>query len=104
LTAQATWRAGLSYSDWGRKLAVAALIAAMQMLAGGPETILLTWMLLFTLACRDWLLREGSRTWLWVRFAGIGVLVAVICAAQLLPFLQLLFDSQRDTGFGASSA
>ena len=37
------------------------------------------------------------------RFCLLGVLVALVCAAQLLPFLELLAHSQRDTGFGSAS-
>src|ERR1035438_8014795 len=31
-----------------------------------------------------------------------GLLVALVCAAQLLPFLELLTHSQRDAGYGSS--
>ena len=33
---------------------------------------------------------------------GMGILVALVCAVQLLPFLELLAHSQRDTGYGSS--
>ena len=32
----------------------------------------------------------------------MGILVALICAAQLLPFLELLAHSQRDSGYGST--
>ena len=48
----------------GRKIILAALAAALQVLAGGPETILLTWLLLFALAALSFgkgtLLASGS--------------------------------------------
>jgi hypothetical protein len=37
------------------------------------------------------------------RFFALVLLVTLICAAQLLPFLELLTQSQRDTGFGSSA-
>ena len=177
---QDAWRAG------GRRMVWATAAAALQMLAGGPEIVLLTWFILFVLACGDWIgsLRSGrefpepsvralnpgtseapesspsppleeragerrhfpprlmgkrlfppSGSWggwvskaltlkpnranavgpqsdlarqvpwggpIWNRFFGIGLLVAMVCAAQLLPFLQLLAHSQRHTGYASS--
>ncbi|HWW02305.1 MAG TPA: YfhO family protein [Candidatus Acidoferrum sp.] len=132
------WRHGGKQVLWG------SMAGVMQMLAGGPETILLTWVLLFALACGDWMnarkrgqedhsqeaqpvpegehLREpyscgiqGSqgrspsqtggalRTLIALRLAGMALLVALICAAQLLPFLELLAHSQRDRSYGSAS-
>ncbi len=96
LLAQPAWR------DGGRKLVCAALASAMQLLAAGPEIILSTWLLLFLLAGGDWGKRQAPRGKLVVRFLGLGLISGIVCAAQLLPFLQLLAHSQRDTGFGAS--
>ena len=74
----------------------------MQMLAGGPETIVFTWLILLVLLCGDWIHRSGPRGRMLLRFSAMGLLVALVCAAQLLPFLELLAHSQRDTGFGSS--
>jgi hypothetical protein len=132
------WRAG------GRKWVWGVGAAAMQMLAGGPETILFTWFLLglflvcglpgrevqnpkskvqspksgeqsellqtqvpdsglgisdFKFDISNWSIRAGDV----VRFIGMGLMVGVICAVQLLPFLQLLAHSQRDAGYASSS-
>jgi hypothetical protein len=88
--------------DGRRAMAWAVLAGSAQMLAGGPETILLTWIVLI-------LLGVGSCVWEGLnwrlaapRFLGIALLVALVCAAQLLPFLQLAAHSQRDSGFGSS--
>ena len=81
----------------------AALAGAMQMLAAGPEVILLTWVILFVLACGDWVRREGPRSRIPVRFFALALLVAMICAAQLLPFLELLAHSQRDRDYSSAS-
>jgi hypothetical protein len=93
---QRAWRQG------GRALVWGALAGAMQMLAGGPEPILLTWLILFALVCGSWIHERELRSKLVWRFLGMGLLVALICAAQLLPFLVLLARSQRDAGFGSS--
>jgi len=167
------WRAG------GRKLVLAVLVASLQMLAGGPETILFTWLLLLLLAVGEWLTgstgsagalagevknpraaatesrqsavppspavgervvergaavfslslweragvrgigaaknpghstyatvsrisdffrrgRRPSQSLIPLRFTGIAALVFLVCAAQLLPFLELLVNSSRD--------
>jgi hypothetical protein len=100
------WRLGGKSLLWG------SLVAALQILAGGPETIVLTWVLLFALACGEWVSTWGCsaslatnnvRSQITMRFAGIVLLVSLICAAQLLPFLQLLAHSQRDRTYGAAS-
>ena len=93
---QRAWRQGGTALVWG------TAVGAMQMLAGGPETIAATWLILLVLACGDWVCEAGLRRRLAARFLGMGILVALICAVQLLPFLELLAHSQRDTSFGSS--
>ena len=93
---QRAWREGGKALVWG------TVAGAMQMLAGGPETIVATWLILLVLACGDWIRERGLRRELVWRFLAMGILVALICAAQLLPFLELLAHSQRDSGFGSS--
>jgi len=85
LFAERAWREG------GRTLVWSALIGATQMLSGAPEIILFTWTLTALLA-----LLTAARA---ARFALVVLLVAGIAAAQALPFLELLAQSQRDTGF-----
>jgi hypothetical protein len=67
--AQTGWRQG------GRALVWAVLAGAMQMLAGGPEPILFTWLILFALACGDWITRAAARGRIVLRFCLLGVLV-----------------------------
>jgi hypothetical protein len=93
---QRAWREGGKALVWG------TVAGALQMLAGGPETIVVTWLILLVLACGDWAHAEKLRSKLVLRFLGMGILVALICAAQLLPFLELLDHSERDTGYGSS--
>jgi hypothetical protein len=96
------WLAPAGWQEGGRKLVWAILAGTMQMLAGGPETILLTWVILTLLAAGDWVQRTGPRGKVALRFGGMVVLISLTCAVQLLPFLELLWHSQRDTGYGSS--
>ena len=96
------WLGQRGWREGGQTLVWATAAGAMQMLAGGPETILATWFILLLLACGDWFSkRELRRKLLW-RFLLMGILVTLVCAAQLLPFLELLTHSQRNTTFGSS--
>ena len=109
LTVERAWEEGR------HKLVLAALVGALQMLAGGPETILFTWLILLALwASRTWRVFRppsvlqaeapaspeppSSFAALW-RFPLVVVLVAALAAVQLLPFLDLAAHSQREPGF-----
>jgi hypothetical protein len=94
--AQRGWRQGGRQWIWG----VAA--GAMQMLTGGPETIVMTWLVVFVLAVVDLVRLKNDRKRIVFYFGGTVLLIGVICAAQLLPFLQLLRGSQRDAGFSSA--
>jgi hypothetical protein len=116
------WLAPAGWREGGKKLVWAALAGAAQMLAGGPETTLITWFMLLLLVARDarhrcrlkaevCKLNTGKESnfrlstfnfQLIARFLGMASLVALVCAAQLLPFLQLASHSQRDSSFGAA--
>ena len=97
LVSQRAWTGG------GRGLVAAAAVAAMQMLSGAPEIILLTWIALAVLAVSQSFqgLRAAGKVW-W-RFAAVAFLVVGTCAAQLLPFLDLLSHAHRDAGYGDSA-
>jgi hypothetical protein len=93
LTVELSWREG------GRKIILAALAGAMQMLAGGPETILFTWLLLLALWIQQFVRGDSSRPAMLWRFPLVVLLVMALAAAQLLPFLDLSAHSQRNVGF-----
>lgn len=97
------WTVELAWREGGRRVIVAALAGAMQMLSGAPEIIFLTW----TFAGVWWLAgliaTANSRASIFARFVAVLVLVTALAAAQLLPFLDLLAHSHRDTGFGDSA-
>lgn len=90
------WRNG------GRKIVLAGFAATMQLLAGTPELVTFTWVILAGLAAADvW--RKQAAVWAMVRrTGGIVLLAAGLGAAQLLPFLDLLAQSQREPGFAVT--
>lgn len=96
LLTEAGWREG------GRKLALAAGAAALQVLAGGPETILFTWLILLAaglVECGRGTVPAG----VWARrFFLMGVLAAGLAAAQLLPFADFALHCNRDSHYAAS--
>jgi hypothetical protein len=89
----------LAWREGGRKIILAAFIGAMQMLAGGPETILLTWLLLLALWVQQLVQGESPRRAMLWRFPLAVALVVALAAAQLLPFLDLVAHSQREVGY-----
>ena len=110
------WVVERAWLEGGRKCFVAGLVGALQMLAGGPETILFTWLLLGAM----WLGQMAQTFWrrrhdpaiaaadtvlirrlLW-RFPLVVWLVAALAAVQLLPFLDLAAHSQRQMGYADS--
>ena len=105
----------------GKWVLVAAMVGALQMLAGAPEVISLTW---FTAAAL-WLgslasaFRTSENRGLpphapaekqavgpssahVIRFLGVVVLVSGLCAAQLLPFFELLRACDRTPAFAGN--
>jgi hypothetical protein len=96
LAVERAWRQG------GRSLFSAVILGSMQMLSGAPEIILLTWVILGALWLSQWIGGELPRGRLLVRVALVGTLTLLMSAAQLLPFLDLLSHSQRDTSYGDS--
>jgi hypothetical protein len=88
------WRRG------GRYVVLAAVIAAVQLLAGAPEVVFATWLFILVIFGG-----EGRRIcpapWLPLgRVLGAGVAVLGLSAMQLLPFFELLGHSQRSEHFG----
>ena len=101
-----------AWQEGGRHIVLAALAGAMQMLSGAPEIILLTWGFLAAL-----LVVEGKSKMakansaeapdappppfafyllpFALRLGAVAALITGLCAAQLLPFFQLLSLSQR---------
>jgi hypothetical protein len=93
LAVEGAWRKG------SKKIPVAAFAGAMQMLAGGPETIFLTWLILSALWLQQFIKSETPRISMLWRFPTIVLLVIALSAAQLLPFLDLVAHAQRESGY-----
>jgi uncharacterized membrane protein YuzA (DUF378 family) len=96
LLVERAWREG------GRLVVVAAIVGALQMLSGAVEAILMTWLLLGALFLLDLINGGFPRGKMIARTVFVVVLVAGLCAAQILPFLELLHHSQRQDNFGAA--
>ena len=93
----------LAWRDGGRKIILAAFAGAMQMLAGGPETIFLTWLIASALWLQQFVFNRDAPSpprfaMLW-RFPLVVALVISLTLAQLLPFLDLVAHAQRGSGF-----
>src|SRR5205823_3249420 len=87
-----------AWNEGGRQIPKAILIGATQMLSGAPEVILFTWMVIAAVYGLQLWNARGRRCQLLLRFAAIISLVACLSAIQLLPFLDLLRHSHRDSG------
>ena len=97
LAVELAWREGWHH------IVLAAFAGAMQMLAGGPEIILFTWLIGSALWLQQFISgRDATATMrlamLW-RFPLVVALVISLSAAQLLPFLDLVAHAQRESGF-----
>jgi len=90
------WRAG------GTKIFAAALAAGMQILAGGPETIAFTWLVLLALAAAGCIREPRTFCTTARRLAVMGSLALALTAAQLLPTIDLALHSHRDSHFARS--
>ncbi len=97
LAAERGWR------DGGRWVIWAGLAGAMQMLAGAPEIIILTWFVTGVLWLAELARKELPRGRVGGRFFLAGLLTAGLAAVQLLPFFELLKHSQRGAGFADSA-
>lgn len=98
------WARSALKPDW-RCLVKAVLAGSMQMLSGAPELILMTWMMIGAVALANaWgakVEQRGAQLKTAGSFLGLMVvLIAGLCAFQLLPFFDLLLGSQRGTDTG----
>ena len=79
----------------GRFIALAAIVAAFQLLGGAPELILLTWIFIGGL-CVPLLITQWKSPWQLIWRTALPVALAGgLAAVQILPFLTLLKNSSR---------
>jgi hypothetical protein len=83
---------------------LAVLAGTMQMLSGGVEAILQTWLVIGALWALELARGQTPRARLAGRAAATVGWIAALAAVQLLPFLDLLAHSQRNAGIGNSRA
>lgn len=91
-----------AWSKGGRAVAIAAVIAGLQLLAGVPEVAVLTWIVAGSLWVRALAINADARLVIMGRLLFVIFLAAGLVAAQVLPFLDLLLHSQRDRTFSIS--
>ncbi len=97
LTMERAWREG------GQALVAGSLTGAMQLLTGGAEVIIQTWLLLAAFWLVQFFRGEIPRKRLVLCAAGSACLAAGLASAQLFPFLDLLAHSQRDSSYSSSA-
>ncbi len=96
LSVERAWREGK------QQILVAVLASAMQLLSGGAEVILQTWILLGVFWLAQLVRGEACRFRLLTRGLTVGLLAVGVAAVQLLPFFDLLIHSQRSAGYSSS--
>ena len=116
------WLVERAWRNGGRSLVVAAIVGALQMLSGAAEVIMLTWGLLAAIVLGEILLGKGYRLSAFgdgqetstdsqspianrqiiLRLGVVVLLITGLCAAQLLPFFELLKNSNRQENFNAA--
>jgi len=94
------WLTEQAWREGGRKVFIAALVGALQMLSGAVEVIFFTWALLGVLGlvaiCR------GNSFKIFLRTTAVVALICGLSAAQLLPFFDLLHYSRQQENISAS--
>lgn len=98
------WLAKRGWREGGRILVTATIIGALQMLSGGVEVALLTWVLLGALWIAELVTSTTSRTKIILRFCALVIFISGLCAIQLLPFYELLGQSQREHNYFAADS
>jgi hypothetical protein len=91
-----------AWSGSWRDVGLASLAGAFQMLCGAPEIIFLTWILCGAIALQRFAAERPFHSTGPLRFAIIVALIAGLGAAQLLPFIELVQESQRGEDFAHS--
>jgi hypothetical protein len=96
------WLTERAWREGGRVVVVAALAGALQMLSGGTEVVLLTWVLLGVLCAAEFVRGEFPGGKVLLRAGVVVLLIAGLSAAQLLPFFELLDYSRRQQSISAA--
>ncbi len=89
------WAVGMATRRGGRWIPIAAIFGTLQMLTGGPENILLTWIGAGVLGWIELKCRSVGFPRKVARFALIILLISALAVVQLLPFFNFLPHSDR---------
>ena len=93
LAVQSGWRLG------GRAMLGAALLSGLQLLTGAPEMIVFTWLLVLLALGHEFKCAGEERKPMLRRCGTVIGLAALLAAVQLLPFFDLMANSERvETG------
>jgi len=90
--------------EGGRHIIAAAVAGALQMLAGAPEVIFFTWVIISVWEGVSSLKGGVNRVAMFRRFVTLILWVTALSAAQLFPFLDLLSHSQRGAGYSDATS
>ncbi len=96
------WLTERAWREGGRTVVTATFAGALQMLSGGTEVVLLTWVLLGVLHLADLIRGEFPRGKILLRAGLVVLLISGLSAAQLLPFFDLLDYSRRQQDVSAA--
>jgi hypothetical protein len=96
LWTERAWREG------GRRVIIAGLAGALQVLTGAPEVVLLTWAILAPVAVAEFVARRSPPRVVAARLGGAVTIIAGLSAVQVLPFLDLVAHSDRTAQFVAA--
>ena len=98
------WLTRRAWREGGKMLVLASLAGALQMLSGGVEMVLLTWVLLAAIVAVEFIAGGMPRAKIATRFCIVILFVAGLSAAQLFPFLDLLRHSERAANYFAADS
>src|SRR2546429_3520343 len=94
LTAERAWQRG------GRFVITAVVTGTLQMLAGPPEVVLTTWLIVGGLWVGHCFFGKLPR-WMSLKwFLSVVLMISGLSAAQLFPFFEFLAHSQRGSSYG----
>jgi hypothetical protein len=93
---ESAWQRG------GRTIVVASVVGTFQMLSGGPEVILFTWVLIGGLWVKEWFRHARLRLQLIGRLMLVVLFISGLAAIQLVPFFDSLLHSQRHQNYAST--
>ncbi|PYL01129.1 MAG: hypothetical protein DME19_02760 [Verrucomicrobia bacterium] len=94
------WIVERAWQEGGRFVIAAAVIGTLQMLAGPPEVVLITWLVVGGLWLGDCVLGKLPVLGSLKRFLSVVLAITALSGAQLFSFFEFLVHSQRGTSFG----